>query len=39
MVQELTGSPLADGATDDADVIYVVSVPTIGRAHLARFRL
>jgi hypothetical protein len=39
MVQELTGSPLADAATDDADVIYVVSVPTIGRAHLARFRL
>lgn len=39
MVQELTGSPLADAAADDADVIYVVSVPRIGRAHLARFRL
>ena len=39
MVQELTGRPPADAAADDADVIYVVSVPSIGRAHLARFRL
>jgi len=39
MVQELTGNPLADAAADDADVIYVVSVPRVGRAHLARFRL
>jgi broad specificity phosphatase PhoE len=39
MVQELTGSPLADAPADDADVIYVVSVPRIGRAHVARFRL
>lgn len=39
MVQELTGGPLADAPGDDADVIYVVSVPRIGRAHVARFRL
>jgi phosphohistidine phosphatase SixA len=39
MVQELSGSPLADAAGDDADVVYVVSVPRIGRAHLTRFRL
>jgi broad specificity phosphatase PhoE len=39
MVQELAGAPLADAAADDTDVVYVVSVPSIGRAHLARFRL
>ena len=39
MVQELAGIPLTDIAVDDADVVYVVSVPRIGRAHLARFRL
>ena len=38
MVQELAGVPVASDAVDDADV-YVVSVPSIGRAHLARFRL
>jgi hypothetical protein len=30
MGQKLTGSRLADAAADDADVIYVVSVPSIG---------
>ena len=39
MVEELAGVPLAPAAADDADVVYVVSVPSIGRAHLARFRL
>jgi len=39
MVQELAGTRLADFAADDTDVVYVVSVPTIGRAHLTRFRL
>jgi len=39
MVQELAGTPLADAAADDPDVVYVVSVPSIGRAHLTRFRL
>jgi len=39
MVQELAGTRLADAAADDADLVYVVSVPSIGRAHLARFRL
>jgi broad specificity phosphatase PhoE len=38
MVQELAGSATLPAA-DDADFIYVVSVPSIGRAHLARFRL
>jgi broad specificity phosphatase PhoE len=37
MVQELAGIPLADAA-GDADFVYVVSVPSVGRAHLARFR-
>jgi len=37
-VQELAGTPLDADAADDAGV-YVVSVPRIGRAHIARFRL
>jgi len=39
MVQELAGVALASTAADDADLVYLVSVPRIGRAHLARFRL
>jgi broad specificity phosphatase PhoE len=39
MVQELAGTQIAGAAAADADVVYVVSVPRIGRAHLARFRL
>jgi broad specificity phosphatase PhoE len=39
MVQGLTGSPLASAAADGTDLVYVVSVPSVGRAHLARFRL
>jgi broad specificity phosphatase PhoE len=39
MVQQLAGTSLAPGTAEDADVVYVVSVPRIGRAHLARFRL
>jgi hypothetical protein len=38
MVQELSGIATTPAA-DDADSVYVVSVPSIGRAHLARFRL
>ena len=38
MVQELADVSLAPAA-DEADFIYVVSVPSIGRARLARFRL
>jgi broad specificity phosphatase PhoE len=38
MVQELTGIPLAPAA-DEAEFVYVASVPSIGRAHLARLRL
>jgi len=37
MLQELAGVPLASAA-DDADFIYLVSVPSVGRAHLARLR-
>jgi broad specificity phosphatase PhoE len=39
MVEELAGVQLPAAAPDDADVVYVVSVPRIGRAHVARFRL
>jgi broad specificity phosphatase PhoE len=39
MVQELTGMPRVPAATDDAALVYVVSVPSIGRPHLARFKL
>jgi phosphohistidine phosphatase SixA len=38
MVQELAGIAAAPAA-DDADSVYVVSVPSIGRPHVARFRL
>ena len=38
MVQDLTGVPVA-GVSDEVDLMYVVSVPSIGRAHLAAFRL
>lgn len=38
MVQELSGIATPASA-DDADSVYVVSVPSIGRAHLARLRL
>ena len=36
MIQELTGTDRA--LPDDASVLYVVSVPSVGRAHLARLR-
>jgi broad specificity phosphatase PhoE len=39
MVQELAGTAPASTAPDDADLVYVVSVPRIGRAHVTRFRL
>jgi broad specificity phosphatase PhoE len=38
MLDELTGSAVASAA-EEVDFVYVVSVPSIGRAHLARFRL
>ena len=38
IVQELSGIATPPTA-DDADSVYVVSVPSIGQAHLARFRL
>ena len=38
MLGELTGS-VQPAPTLDPDVIYVVSIPSIGRTHLTRFRL
>jgi Histidine phosphatase superfamily (branch 1) len=38
MIGELTGSELARPAADDPDLMYVISIPTFGRAHLVRFR-
>jgi broad specificity phosphatase PhoE len=38
IVRELSGIELPAGSAEDNDAIYVVSVPTIGRAHLARLR-
>jgi hypothetical protein len=38
MIGELTGSDAAQVAPDDPDVMYAVSIPTFGRAHLVRFR-
>ena len=38
MVQELTGGAPAAAAADDPDLIYVVGIPSVGRAHLAGFR-
>jgi broad specificity phosphatase PhoE len=38
MVEELSGVTLTATA-DEADFVYVVSVPSIGRSHLARLRL
>ena len=38
MVRQLAGEMPAAAAADDADVIYVVSIPSVGRANLAGFR-
>ncbi|HKD54651.1 MAG TPA: phosphoglycerate mutase family protein [Steroidobacteraceae bacterium] len=38
MLRELTGTE-PPAAALDADLIYVVSIPSIGRAHFTRFRL
>ncbi|MBV8876829.1 MAG: histidine phosphatase family protein [Gammaproteobacteria bacterium] len=38
MLDELSGSAVSSAA-EEMDFVYVVSVPSIGRAHLARFRL
>jgi hypothetical protein len=39
MVRELAGQDLPPGERDDPDLIYVVSIPTFGRANLVRLRL
>jgi broad specificity phosphatase PhoE len=38
MIGELAGAHAAEGAPDDPDLMYVVSIPTFGRARLVRFR-
>jgi phosphohistidine phosphatase SixA len=38
MVQELVGGVPAPAVPDDPDIIYVVSIPSVGRAHLSGFR-
>jgi broad specificity phosphatase PhoE len=38
MIGELAGSDAAQSVPDDPDLVYVLSIPTFGRAHLARFR-
>ena len=39
MVGELTGSADPGGSPDESDLLYIVSVPRFGRAHVARLRL
>ena len=36
--QELTGADLPPALPDEPDLIYVVSVPSVGHAHVVRFR-
>ncbi|HYL70208.1 MAG TPA: phosphoglycerate mutase family protein [Candidatus Dormibacteraeota bacterium] len=38
IIHELSGADLAPAAARDADVLYLVSVPSFGRAHLVRLR-
>jgi broad specificity phosphatase PhoE len=39
ILRELSGTDLPPAPTDENDVIYVLSIPTFGHLHLARFRL
>jgi hypothetical protein len=39
MVRELTGDAAPSAAADEPDLIYMVSIPRCGPAHLLRFRL
>ena len=39
MLEELQGAPTTAAAQSASGVIYIVSVPTFGRAHLVRMRL
>jgi broad specificity phosphatase PhoE len=38
MIGELAGSDAAQPVPDDPDLMYVISIPTFGRAHLVRLR-
>jgi broad specificity phosphatase PhoE len=38
VVQELGGADAVPPAEDDADLAYIVSVPSVGHTHLMRFR-
>jgi 2,3-bisphosphoglycerate-dependent phosphoglycerate mutase len=39
MIRQLTGAAPPAAAADEPDVLYVVSVPRFGRAHLVRLRI
>jgi broad specificity phosphatase PhoE len=39
MIHELTGAMAPAPAADESELIYLVSVPRYGRAHLVRFRM
>jgi len=39
MVRELSGVAAPAAAADESDLIYIISVPRYGRAHLVRLRL
>jgi 2,3-bisphosphoglycerate-dependent phosphoglycerate mutase len=39
MIHQLTGAAPPAAAADEPDVLYVVSVPRFGRAHLVRLRI
>lgn len=39
MIHELTGAPPPSATADESDLIYVVSIPRFGRAHVVRFRI
>jgi phosphohistidine phosphatase SixA len=39
VIDELSGSEAPSAAPEEADLIYIVSVPRFGRAHLVRLRL
>ena len=39
MIHELNGVDVGAAAPGESDILYVVSVPSFGRAHLVRIRL
>ena len=39
MIRELNGVDIVAAAQGESDILYVLSVPSFGRAHLVRIRL